>query len=110
MGEHRSDACTKEVPRRTARASYPRGVQTSGRPVAHVARDLGIHKEALRQWVRQAEADQGERPDLLTTAEKSELAQLRKENAELRRANEILKAASVFFAKELDQPRTRPTR
>ncbi|MET8454540.1 transposase, partial [Streptomyces sp. NPDC005209] len=81
-----------------------REVQTSGRPVAHVARDLGIHKEALRQWVRQAEADQGDRPDLLTTAEKNELAQLRRENAELRRANEILKAASVFFAKELDQP------
>ncbi|MGW7210030.1 IS3 family transposase [Streptomyces sp. NPDC054837] len=74
-----------------------REVQTSGRPVAHVARDLGIHKEALRNWVRQAEADQGDRPDLLTTAEKNELAQLRKENAELRRANEILKAASVFF-------------
>ncbi|MFF2132098.1 transposase [Streptomyces olivochromogenes] len=51
-----------------------REVRTSGRPVSHVARDLGIHKEALRQWVRQAEADQGERPDLLTTAEKSELA------------------------------------
>ncbi|MDQ0687855.1 transposase [Streptomyces achromogenes] len=76
-----------------------REVRTSGRPVAHVARDLGIHKEALRLWVRQAEADQGDRPDLLTTAEKSELAQLRKENADLRRANEILKAASVFFAR-----------
>lgn len=61
-------------------------------------------KEALRQWVRQAEDDRGERSDLLTTAEKSELAQLRRENAELRRANEILKAAWVFFAKELDQP------
>ncbi|MGW0843742.1 transposase [Streptomyces sp. NPDC002787] len=76
----------------------------------HVARDLGIHKEALRQWVRQAETDQGDRPNLLSTAEKSELAQLRKENAELTRANEILKAASVFFAKELDRPRTKPTR
>ncbi|WP_420882600.1 IS3 family transposase [Streptomyces noursei] len=76
-----------------------REVQTSGRPVAHVARDLGIHKEALRGWVRQAEADQGSRSDLLTTAERTELAQLRKEIAELRRANEILKAASVFFAK-----------
>ncbi|MEU9481913.1 transposase [Streptomyces sp. NPDC048191] len=73
-------------------------------------RDLGIHKEALRGWVRQAEADQGSRPDLLTTAERTELTQLRKEIAELRSANEILKAASVFFAKELDQPRTRPTR
>ena len=87
-----------------------REVQTSGRPVAHVAKDLGIHKEALRGWVCQAEADKGDRPDLLATAERAELGQLRKEMAELRRANEILKAASVFFAKELDQPRTRQTR
>uniref|UniRef100_UPI0030F42F62 transposase n=1 Tax=Streptomyces sp. GSL17-111 TaxID=3121596 RepID=UPI0030F42F62 len=87
-----------------------REVQTSGRPIAHVAKDLGIHEEALRGWVRQAEADQGTRPDLLSSSECEELTRLRKETAELRRANEILKAASVSFAKELDQPRTRPTR
>ncbi|MFE1050771.1 IS3 family transposase, partial [Streptomyces olivaceus] len=75
-----------------------REVRTTGRPIAHVAKDLGIHKEALRGWVRQAEADRGERDDRLTTAEQDELKQLRKEVAELRRANEILKAASVFFA------------
>jgi transposase len=46
-----------------------REVRTTGRPVAHVAKDLGIHKEALRGWVRQAEADAGERDDRLTTAE-----------------------------------------
>ncbi|MGW7303939.1 MULTISPECIES: IS3 family transposase [unclassified Streptomyces] len=74
-----------------------REVRTTGRPIAHVARDLGIHKEALRGWVRQAEADAGERDDRLTTAEREELKQLRRENAELRRANEILKAASAFF-------------
>ncbi|WP_433544517.1 IS3 family transposase (plasmid) [Streptomyces sp. CA-294286] len=74
-----------------------REVRTTGRPIAHVAKDLGIHKEALRGWVRQAEADRGERDDRLTTAELDELKQLRRENAELRRANEILKAASVFF-------------
>ncbi|MEU9979298.1 IS3 family transposase [Streptomyces sp. NPDC051014] len=74
-----------------------REVRTTGRPIAHVAKDLGIHKEALRGWVRQAEADHGERDDRLTTAEHDELKQLRKENAELKRANEILKAASVFF-------------
>ncbi|MFI9446301.1 transposase, partial [Streptomyces avermitilis] len=56
-----------------------REVQTSGRPVAHVAKDLGIHKEALRGWVCQAEADKGDRPDLLTTAERAELGQLRKD-------------------------------
>ena len=79
----------------------------SGRPIAHVARDLGIHKEALRQWVRQAEADQGVRPQQLTTGEREELKRLRKENAELRRANAILKDASVYFATELDPTRRR---
>jgi transposase len=87
-----------------------REVRSTGRPIAHVAKDLGIHKEALRGWVLQAEADTGERDDRLTTAEREELRQLRCENAELRRANEILKAASAFFAAELDRPRTRPTR
>jgi transposase len=79
----------------------------SGRPIAHVAQDLGVHREALRQWVRQAEADQGDRADRPTSAELEELRRLRKENAELRRANEILKAASAYFAKELDRPRTK---
>ncbi|MFE6868593.1 transposase [Kitasatospora sp. NPDC057692] len=87
-----------------------REVRSTGRPVAHVARDLGIHPEALRSWVRQAEADAGERDDRLATAERDELKELRREVAELRRANEILKAASVFFAQEIDRPRTRPSR
>ncbi|MFI1337619.1 transposase [Streptomyces sp. NPDC020845] len=56
-----------------------REVRTTGRPIAHVAKDLGIHKEALRGWMRQAEADAGERDDRLTTAELEELKQLRKE-------------------------------
>ncbi|WTC18820.1 IS3 family transposase [Streptomyces cellulosae] len=73
-----------------------REVRTTGRPIAHVAKDLGIHKEALRGWVRQAEADSGERDDRLTSVEREELKQLRKEVAELIRANEILKAASAF--------------
>ncbi|HWI08956.1 MAG TPA: transposase [Solirubrobacteraceae bacterium] len=74
----------------------------SQRPIAHVARDLGVHKEALRLWVRQAEADAGTRNDRLTTEERERLKSLERENRELRKANEILKAASVFFAKELD--------
>jgi transposase len=74
----------------------------SERPIAHVARDLGVHKEALRLWVRQAEADAGTRNDRLTTGERERLRALERENRELRKANEILKAASVFFAKELD--------
>jgi len=57
--------------------------------------------------VRQAQADRGERPGQLTTDEREELKRLRKETVELRRANEILKAASAFFAQELDPTRRR---
>jgi transposase len=79
----------------------------SGRPVANVAADLGVGAESLRNWVRQAEADAGERADRLTSSEREELARLRGEVRELRRANEILKAASVFFAGELDPRRSK---
>ena len=74
----------------------------SQRPIAHVARDLGVHKEALRLWVRQAEADAGTRNDRLTSEERERLKALEREVRELRKANEILRAASVYFAKELD--------
>ena len=79
----------------------------SGRPIAHVAKDLGISSEVLRKRVRQAEADNGTRPDLPTSAEREEIRKLRREVYELRRANEILKSASVFFATELDRDRTK---
>jgi len=79
----------------------------SERPVAHVADDLGIARETLRKAVRQAEADSGKRGDLLTSEEREEIKKLRREVFELRRANEILKSASVFFAKELDPDRTK---
>jgi transposase len=77
------------------------------RPIAHVAGELGIHPEVLRTWIRRDQADQGERTDLATTAGREELRRLRKENAELRRANQILKAASAYFAQELDPTRRR---
>jgi transposase len=77
----------------------------SRRPVSAIARDLGIGREVLRTRVREALAAEGQRPDLVTATEREELMQLRIENAELRRANEILKAASVFFATELDADR-----
>ena len=82
-------------------------VLESGRPIAHVARDLGVPAESLRKYVRQVEANEGLRPDLPTAAEREEIKALRKEVFELRRANEILKAASVFVATELDADRTR---
>ena len=79
----------------------------SGRPIAHVAADLGLPSETLRKYVRQVEANEGRRSDMLTTEEREEIRKLRRENAELRRANEILKAATVFFAGELDPHRPR---
>ena len=66
-----------------------------------------MHPETLRKHVRQAEADSGKRGDLLSSEEREEIRRLRKEVFELRRANEILKSASVFFAKELDPDRTK---
>src|SRR5450759_1448466 len=77
----------------------------SERPISAVARDLGVHPDSLRTWVQQDEADIGSRSDRLTTAEREELTARRREIRDLRRSNEILKAASVFFARELDQPR-----
>jgi transposase len=69
--------------------------------VTRVARQLGIGPESLRNWVKQADIDNGKRPGV-TTAEQRRIAELERENRELRRANEILKAASAFFARELD--------
>ncbi len=96
-----------------AKRKYPdelraRGVRLaleSNRPISQVAKDLGIQRESLRRWVRLAEADEGKRADLLTSDERERLKELDREVKELRRANEILKAASVFFAKELDPHR-----
>jgi transposase len=69
-----------------------------------VAAKLGIKTtETLRKWVRQAQVDGGVRTGT-TTEENAEIKRLRRENAELRRANEILKVASSFFAAELDRP------
>jgi transposase len=82
-----------------------RVVIQSGRPIAHVARDLGVPAETLRRYVRQVEAYEGLRPDLPSSHEREEIKALRKEIYELWRANEIPKAASVFFATELDADR-----
>jgi len=71
-----------------------------------VAVKLGVSAETVRKWVRRAELDVGTRPGV-TSEESAELKRLRRENAELRRANEILKSASAFFAAELDRPQPR---
>lgn len=69
--------------------------------LARVGRQLGVHPEALRSWLKQAEIDRGERPGT-TTGDKQRICELEREVRELRRANEILKAASAYFARELD--------
>jgi transposase len=76
--------------------------ETEFAAITAVAGKLNIGSaETLRKWVRQAEVDLGQRPGV-SSAESAELKRLRRENAELRRANEILKAASSYFARELD--------
>ena len=69
--------------------------------IVRVADQLGVHREALRTWVRQVEVDAGKRPGT-TTGDAQRISDLERENRELRRANEILKAASAYFARELD--------
>lgn len=72
----------------------------------HVGGLLGISPDTLRVWHRQIQIDTGARPGV-TTDIAAENRRLQRENAELRKANEVLKAASIFFAKELDHPRTK---
>ena len=74
-------------------------VRQEASTAASVARDLDLTETAVREWVRQADVDEGRR-DGLTTAEREELARLRRENARLRQDVEILKRATAFFAKE----------
>ena len=69
--------------------------------LARVARQLGVHPEALRGWVKQAEIDGGSQPGT-TSDDRKRIAELEREVRELRRANDILKAASAYFARELD--------
>lgn len=75
----------------------------AGGAIRRIADQLGVHPEALRTWVKQAETDEGVRPGV-TSAEAARIAELERENRELRRANQILKSAASFFAAELDRP------
>lgn len=69
--------------------------------VTRIAKQLGVGTESLRNWVNQAEVDSGRRPGT-SSADAHRIAELEREVRELRRANDILKAASIFFATELD--------
>ena len=76
---------------------------TQWRAISEIAPRLGVSVESLRCWYEQSLIDTGQRPGV-TREEHEEIKRLKRENAELRRTNEILKLASAFFAKELDQP------
>jgi transposase len=88
----------QELRDRAVRMVFEIRQQTGGQPgaIVRVANQLGVHREALRNWVRQAEVDAGQRPGV-PTAEQQRIPELEREVRELRRANEILKAASAFF-------------
>ena len=77
-------------------------VRQTGKPIAQVARDIGINEGTLGNWVRQARVDRGERAGL-TTGERAELAELRRENARLRMERDLLKRATAFWVKESGQ-------
>ena len=74
--------------------------QRGDRSVGQVAKDFDLTETGVREWVKQAERDAGTRSDGLTTSERDELAQLRRENRRLREDVDILKRATAFFAKE----------
>jgi transposase len=74
--------------------------------IKSVAGKLGIAEESVRRGRRKAQVDAGQRPGT-SSSEHAEIRKLRRENAELRRANEILKSASAFFAAEFDRPATK---
>lgn len=97
-----------ELRERAVRMVLERIEQTGERQgaVSRVAGQLGIGSESLRHWVRQAQVDGGSKPGL-TTEERARLKELERENRELRRANEILKAAASFFGAELDRRSSR---
>jgi len=105
---HRATNYPLELRERAVRmvAEVRPGYPSDWPAICAVALKLGIGSaEALRKWVRRAEVDAGTRPGV-SSEEPAEIGRLKRENAELRRANEILKAASAFFAAELDRPQT----
>lgn len=82
-----------------------RDPETRTGAIARIASQLGVHKEALRNWVRLAESGQTPAPDGTPAPDpEARLRTLEKENRELRRSNEILKYAAAFFAAEFDRP------
>lgn len=78
-------------------------MRSGARSPKDLAADLGCSEQTLRNWLRQDEADRGERDDVLTTDERARLRELERENRVLRQEREILKRAASFFARESDR-------
>jgi transposase len=79
-------------------------MRSGARTPKQLAGELGCTEQTLRNWLRQDEADRGERSDLLTTEERARLRELERENRVLRQEREILKRAAAFFIRESDRP------
>ena len=101
---NRSTRYPAEVRERAVRLvfEHEREYDSQWAAMVSIASKLGMTPETLRKWVRRAETDEGRRPGL-TSQERERLKELERENRELRRANEILKAAATFFGAELDR-------
>jgi transposase-like protein len=111
IGENARQESSMDKPRGTRRkrrsftkefkAEAARLCRVGDRSIAQVAKDLDLSENALRQWVKQAEVDEGNGPpEALTSEERKELTRLRRENRQLQMEREILKKAAAFFAKE----------
>jgi transposase len=98
-----SKRCSREVRERAVRMvlEQQHAYASQWAAIVSFAGKIGCTPETLRSWVRRAEVDEGRRGGV-TSDERARLKELERENRELRRANEILKSASVFFATELD--------
>lgn len=97
-------------PRKYPEELLERGVRLvleSGRPIKQIASDLGVSTETLRRRVKRFRDEEVDKSGVLPSAERERLRALEREVFELKRANEILKSASVFFANQLDSPHTK---
>jgi transposase-like protein len=105
----RATRYSPEIRERAVRmvAEHRRDYPSEWATIRSIAEKFGMKHETLRQWVRHAQIDGGQRPGL-TSEQHDRIQQLERENRELRRANEILKAASAFFARELDPRLPKP--
>ena len=87
------------------RVETVRLLRSGATTIRQVSQDVGVSQQTLRNWLRQADLDDGRRDDGLTTSDREELRRLRRRVRVLEQEREILRRAAVFFARETDQPR-----